>query len=119
MALSPADGTPLRLLLGLLDDGCQLLASLLCLLVDHESVEEVSVAGLHQLGRLLQLRQVLLLQGEKKEYKNGDGMSVGDWLLVGRRLAVGGATHIFPGVSQLLWTRSPDKDDEGLQAAGP
>lgn len=39
--------------------------------------------------------------------------------LIGQGLARGGATHFFPGGPRLLWTRSPDEDDEGLQAAGP
>lgn len=80
--MSPADRAPLCLLLGLLDDGGQLLGGLLCLLVDQESVEEVSVAGLHPLGRLLQLGQVLLLQEDEGEKGAGlSGEFQGGWLL--------------------------------------
>lgn len=39
--------------------------------------------------------------------------------LIGQGLAAGGATHVFPGGPRPLWTRSPDEDDEGLEAAGP
>lgn len=39
--------------------------------------------------------------------------------MIGQGLAGGGATHVFVGSPRPLWTRSPDEDDEGLEAAGP
>lgn len=88
--------------------------------MEQESVKEVSVAGLHPLGHLLQLGQVLLLQEDEGEKGMGlSGELQGAGTMIGQRLAGGGVTYVFPDGPHPLWTRSPDEDDEGLEAAGP
>lgn len=62
--LAPADGGPLGLLLGLLDEGEELHAGVVKPLVHEDPIKEVSVLQLHQPGRLLQLQEVVLLQEE-------------------------------------------------------
>lgn len=64
LSSGPADGDPLRFVLGLLDDGAQLHAGVLQVVVHQHAVKELFVLGLHQLGRLLQLHKVVRLQEE-------------------------------------------------------
>ncbi len=59
---APADRDPLWFVLCLLDDGAELHAGVLQVVVHQHAVEELFVLHLHQPGRLLQLHKVILLQ---------------------------------------------------------
>lgn len=69
LLLAPAHRGPLGLLLGLLDQGEEPRAALLQVLVHQDTVEQVAVLDFQQLGRLLQLQEVVLLQEEKMQLK--------------------------------------------------
>lgn len=60
----PAHRDPVRFVLHPLDDGAELHAGLLQIVIHQHAVEELFVLGLHEPGRVLQLREVLLLQME-------------------------------------------------------
>lgn len=62
----PADGNPLRFVLSLLDDRAKPYAGVLQVIVDQHAVEKLFVLCLDQPRRLLQLREVVLLQREKE-----------------------------------------------------
>lgn len=62
--LVPADRGPLWLLLGLLDEGEELHAGVVQVLVHQNAIKKVPIFGLHQLRGLLQLHKVVLLQVE-------------------------------------------------------
>lgn len=58
---APADGYPLWFVLRSLEDGAELHAGVLQIVVHQNLVEKLFVLGLHQPGRLLQLHKVILL----------------------------------------------------------
>lgn len=72
LLLAPADGGPLGLLLGLLDQGEEPHAAVVQVLVHQEAVKQVSVLDLQQPRRVLQLQEVILLQAEKMQLTNVD-----------------------------------------------
>lgn len=72
LLLAPADGGPLGLLLGLLDQGEEPHAAVVQVLVHQHAVKQVPVLDLQQPGRVLQLQEVVLLQAEKMQLTNMD-----------------------------------------------
>lgn len=73
--LQPADGGPLGLLLGLPDQGGELHAAVVQVLVDQDAVQPVSVLELQQPRRVLQLLEVVLLQVEKMQLTHLDSLA--------------------------------------------
>lgn len=76
LLLAPADGGPLGLLLGLLDQGEEPHAAVVQVLVHQDAVKQVSVLDLQQPGRVLQLQEVVLLQAEKMQLTNVETWSL-------------------------------------------
>lgn len=65
--LVPADRGPLWLLLGLLDEGEELHAGVVQVLVHQNTIKKVPVSDLHQPRCLLQLHKVVVLRVENME----------------------------------------------------
>lgn len=118
------------IVLGLLDQGEELHAAVVQVLVHQDAVKQVSVLDLQQPGRVFQLQEVVLLQADKKHggslqfafpslIQLSSGL-FGPFYREGSAGAVGAEDPgVSPGLSKPLGTRRLDENHEGLQSRCP